>query len=337
MRAEYKAKIENRKRTPLQDVLPLDCPFSIQVDVADVCNMKCNFCFHSDAEAIRRYNVRFGIMKMDVYQKVIDDIQSGWGSDAPIKKLRLFAHGEPLLNKQIIEMIAYARNANVAEIIELTTNGTILNHDFCLKAAKAGLGIINISVNGINAEQYERQCGYKMDWEKFVDGIRDLYNHKEGCRVFIKLSDIGYSEDEKRKFLETFGEICDQIFIEGISSTLWQDTDVESKIPKNDKGIYGQEILRKKVCTTIFTTMVINSFGQAKLCCSDWKNERIVGDTKNKSVNEIWNGKPLNDMRIAFLKGMRDSIPMCKNCESPEITTTDNVDDYMEELLKRIN
>ncbi len=334
MKAEIKPKIEDRKRVPLQDVLPLKVPFSIQIDIADACNMKCNFCFHSDIASIKKNNVRFGLMKIDVFKKIIDDIKTEWKGEK-IKKIRLFAHGEPLLNKNICEMTRYVKDAGVAEIIELTTNGTLFNKEFNESIADSGMGIINISVNGISSEQYKKQCDYDMNWDSFVDGIRDLYNHRGGCRIFIKLSDIGYSTEEKSQFYNTFGDICDQIFIENISSSLWQDTDVHTKIIKNEKGLYGQDIVRKKVCTSIFTTMVINSQGKAKLCCTDWKNEIIIGDTLKESIKEIWESEVLKKIRIRFLEGGRDSMMICKECESPEITTPDNIDNYMKDILGR--
>lgn len=111
MKATIQAKINNRKRVPLQEVIPLKYPFSIQIDIADACNMLCNFCFHSDLDAIKEAQVKFGLMKYEVFQKIIDDIAKCWGREKEIKKLRLFALGEPLLNKDLIKMISYAKKS----------------------------------------------------------------------------------------------------------------------------------------------------------------------------------------------------------------------------------
>ncbi len=62
MSAIRRAKIYARERTPLQEVLPLSAPFAIQIDVCSACNLKCNFCFHSDMETIKKSNVTFGAM-----------------------------------------------------------------------------------------------------------------------------------------------------------------------------------------------------------------------------------------------------------------------------------
>lgn len=80
MAAEYAPKFNIEERIPLQDVIPLDIPFSVQIDVASVCNMKCNFCFHSDLEAMKKYNLKVGIMKFDLFKKIIDDMKKEWWS-----------------------------------------------------------------------------------------------------------------------------------------------------------------------------------------------------------------------------------------------------------------
>ena len=43
----------------------------------------------------------------------------------------------------------------------------------------AGLDRINISVEGINAEQYRDFSGHKMDYQQFVDNIAFFYDHKK--------------------------------------------------------------------------------------------------------------------------------------------------------------
>ena len=48
MKAVKMAKIYARPRQPLEKVIPLDAPFSVQLDICSACNLKCSFCFHSD-------------------------------------------------------------------------------------------------------------------------------------------------------------------------------------------------------------------------------------------------------------------------------------------------
>ena len=67
MSAIRRAKIYARERTPLEEVIPLQAPFSVQVDICSACNMKCNFCFHSDTGTIKKTGIKFGAMSLELF------------------------------------------------------------------------------------------------------------------------------------------------------------------------------------------------------------------------------------------------------------------------------
>jgi MoaA/NifB/PqqE/SkfB family radical SAM enzyme len=334
MNAIKRGKIYSRQRVNLESVIPLKVPYSIQIDICSVCNLRCRFCVHSDTDAVKKAGVRFGMMSYELFTAIIDDMRKSWMGEK-VKKLRLFQIGEPLLHPDICRMIKYAKEADVAENIELTTNGTRLKPSMNIGLVEAGLDILNISVNGINEKQYREVCDYDIDFDDYVKNIEHFYQNRGPCKLFIKYGDIGYTE-EKEEFYRIFGSICDEIFVEAISATMWQDTDVDKKVKNLHKGLYGQELGDKKVCPFLFTTMIINDQGIAHLCCIDWKNEIVLGDLKKESIGNIWNGEKLRQFQITHLKKMKDSIPLCRNCESLSGNNIDDIDDYAEELLERI-
>lgn len=335
MGAVKRGKIYARERVNLGEVVPLEAPFSVQVDICSVCNLRCNFCFHSDSEAIKKAGIRFGLMSYELFTKIIDDMKTVWGQKG-IKKLRLFKIGEPLLNPRVCDMVRYAKEAGVAECIEITTNGLLLDHEMSKGLIDAGLDIMNISVNGINEKQYKDTCSANVNFEEFRENVRYFYEHKKSCEFFIKYSDIGYAEEEKEEFYRLFEDICDEIFVEVISGTLWQDTNIEHNTKDTRKGIYGQELKPKEVCPFLFTTMVINDQGIVHLCCVDWKSEYILGDLSRESVADIWNGQTLIKFQRLHLNKKRNTIKICKNCESLMGSTIDDIDEYAEEIEKRL-
>lgn len=335
MSAIKRAKIYSRERTALEKVVPLAAPFSVQIDVCSACNLKCEFCFHSDNEAIKRAGVKFGVMSFELFKRIIDDMGKSWGK-GKVKKLRLFKVGEPLMNQDICKMVKYAKEAEVAECIEITTNGTLLDEKMSLGLIEAGLDILNISVNGINEKQYKETCQYEIDFKEYFAKIKFFFDHKKNCKVFVKYSDIGYTEEEKQSFYDMFRTACDEMFVETISATLWQDTNVNEKIDNAHKGTYGQELKKKQVCPFLFTTMVINDRGMAHLCCADWKSEYVLGDLTVENIGDIWNGKKLREYQRLHLQMQKDKIPLCRECESLSANTTDDIDDYAEEILTRI-
>ncbi len=335
MKAVKMAKIYARPRQRLEQVVPLEAPFSVQLDVCSACNMKCSFCFHSDLEAIEREHVRFGMMDYALFTKIIDDMRAGWGR-AKVKKLRLFKVGEPLLNPNLCKMVEYAKKSEVAECIEITTNGTLLDKEMSYGLIKAGVDILNISVNGINERQYENTCQYKMDFQRFRDNIAFFYENRKDCKLYIKYSDIGYSKDEKDSFYQLFGDICDSIFVENILSDLWQETKAGKEVVNTGSSMYGEKMKDKNVCPFLFTTMVINDKGVVHLCCVDWMSRYILGDLKKENICDIWNGGGVREYQKMHLSNKKNSIEICKNCVSLSGSTIDDIDDYAEIILERI-
>ena len=70
-------------------------------------------------------------MKFDLYKKCIDELAL-FGDQ--LKVLRFVGMGEPLLHKNIAEMVAYAVSRNVALRVELLTNGSLLTRQMSDKS-----------------------------------------------------------------------------------------------------------------------------------------------------------------------------------------------------------
>ena len=95
MKAEFKPRINLEGRTPLETVIPLHTPYVVFVDPASACNFNCKFCPTGHRDLIDDTGRYQGVMKLDVFKKVIDDLQE---FDRPIKVLRMYKDGEPFLN-----------------------------------------------------------------------------------------------------------------------------------------------------------------------------------------------------------------------------------------------
>ncbi|MBH0183301.1 MAG: radical SAM protein, partial [Nitrospira sp.] len=151
MKAQIKPRINLENRTPLQDVIPLETPFIVFIDPSSSCNFQCTFCPTGDRDLIKETGRFQGVMNFDLYRKLIDDLASFPQS---IKVLRLYKDGEPLLNKRLADMIAYAKRSGHVPYIDTTTNGALIDPSRMGPLIEAGLDKVNISVYGMRPEQY---------------------------------------------------------------------------------------------------------------------------------------------------------------------------------------
>ena len=323
MKAEIKKRIEDdTKRVQLEDVLPLATPYVIMIDPSSACNHSCRFCPTGDDDLIQKSGRYVGALEFDLYKKIIDDIQQ---FDNPVKVLRLYKVGEPLVNSRFAEMVAYARANSKIQKIETTTNGLSLNPELNRKIIEAGMSQINISVNGVNEEKIHYYTRTKLDFKKYVENIKDLYENKGDCEIYIKAIKQNLTQDEQKEFFDIFGNMADRIFLENISPA-WPEFEFDGIPMEFEAGHYGQEINERQVCPFLFYVMVINSDGLVSTCVQDWKQKMIVGDTSRESVKNIWLGDDLKKYRLDHLSGNKNIYSACQNCLVMSHGVLDNID-----------
>jgi MoaA/NifB/PqqE/SkfB family radical SAM enzyme len=333
MKAQIKPRIDLVNRTKLETVIPLSVPFIINIDPSDICNFQCKFCPTGNRKLMKNTPGRnHGNMDFELYKKIINDICE---FEKPIKVLRLYKDGEPLQNPKFAEMVKYAKEKNCSERIDTTINASLLTHKKNIEIIDAGLDRINISVEGINVKQYMEFSNYKVDFEKFVNNIRHLYVNKKSCEIIIKTNGDILSEEDKSKFYEIFGDIADGVYIEHIMSC-WPEFELKGIAVNQELGIYGQKIKEVSVCPYVFYSFSINSDGTASACFLDWSRKLIVGDTRIESVKNIWLGEKIKEYQKMFLMKKRKHHQVCGNCGQMSHGMPDDIDQYSEILLSKI-
>lgn len=333
MKAKYEPRIDLVNRTKLETVIPLDTPLTVFVDPSDACNFKCCFCPTSDRDLMKTVGRPWKQLPFDLFTKIADDMAA---FPNKVEVLRLYKDGEPLLNKRLVDMIKYAKDVGASNRVDTTTNASLLTKEKGKAMADAGLDRINISVYGVNNEHYKNFSGVKLEFERVLGNIRDFYEVRGNCEMLVKINGDTLSPKEKQQFLDDFGDHTDKIYIEHIMSC-WPEFDLRGVEANSNKGIYGQEIKEVNACSYPFYSISINSDGLVSLCFLDWGRKLTVGDVKEQTVQEIWNGKSMRAYRKMFLEGKRKQHQTCGNCGQMTHGQPDNIDPFKEELLSRLN
>lgn len=328
--AKIQPRIASSTKGTLQNVVPLATPYSAHIDICSICNFRCTFCFQSDKKALKEKGIKLGLMEMKLFKKIVDDL--GEFKDK-LRKIKIGNLGEPTLHPQLVEMISYINSKNIADVIEVFTHGAQLNPKLNLALVEAGLKRINISVEGINAEAYKKVAGVNIDMDEFVGNIKHLYDNRKQLAMYVKIVDVGMSEDDKQNFYNMFGNICDEIFIENVVPQ-WPIT---NKFAIDMTGMYGQKINKYKyVCPFPFMYLHFNFDGSVSGCTLDWSKEVLIGDVTKQSAVEIWNGDQLKKLQIKMLEKKRDQISVCDKCLAPMVCCMDDLDDEAEKILNKI-
>lgn len=327
-----------KDRKPLQELLPLESPLVLFIDPSDECCLKCSFCPTGDNDLMIKAHRPLIQMDFNLYKSIIDSLQQ---FKTNVKVLRLYSHGEPLMNKNFSNMVKYAKASGKVDSVDTTTNGLMLHPKRNLEIIESGIDRINISINGVSKEQYKSFTKTDVNFKKLVSNIEHLYHNRKQCYIFIKINGDTISLDDEKEFLKIFEPIADAVAIER-SLSCWNGFEAKGFTKKEDGvGIYGQKIEGEAlVCPYSMYSIAVHSDGVVSLCFLDWNRKLRIGNVKDKSIYDIWNGNDLRYARIAMLTGHRKYHSVCRNCDQLKGGMPSNIDEYRKDLLikyKEIN
>ncbi len=326
-------KSTTEKRQILGELIPLDTPFTCSVGVTNVCNFKCKYCPQSVSpeDKVNR------MMPWDIYQKTVDDLM---GFPKRVKVLMLCGLGEPLLHPNIAQMVAYAKEKQVAETVRIITNGSCLTHELSDQLIDARLDHLKISIQGLDDDGYQRMSQAKGQFSKILDNISYFFQHKKNTIVNVKIvSDALRNEEEKARFYSIFDDICDVINIEHISQ--YQElVDYSKFMGEEFVSQVGNEEGINNICQAPFYFLAVFPDGEIVPChyiTFESYKKISFGNVASTNLAELWNSERLNRFRLKLLRDERNTMPVCANCHffQAECHPEDNIDKYANLLIEK--
>ena len=121
----------------------------LRVSVTDKCNLRCRYCMPQ--EGITRL-AHDDILRLEEWARIIRIMQ-----ELGITKVR-FTGGEPLVRKNLIQLIKDVHALDGISQIAMTTNGILLGEQ-AADLREAGLTHVNISLDTLNPEHYNSLTG----------------------------------------------------------------------------------------------------------------------------------------------------------------------------------
>ena len=333
--AEYRQWREIN-RVMLHDVVPLDTPYNVEAEISSFCNARCIYCAHSV-----KHGQYEGNMTEELFDKILFDM-----SEFPkkIKKLNLFGFGESLCHPKFPEMAAKAKKAGVADAIEFTTNGLLITREKADDILAAGIDTIRISMQGINSEMYWKMCRVKMDFDRFIDNLKYLYDHRGKTKIRIKIADIALKgiPDGEQKFIDCAGGVADSVYVEHIlpiyDGVKYDEIDEGIKRDTINGRMHVKQTKVNKVCHRAFYRLRVRANGDVTAMCCDATRDVKYGNIYDSSLKNIWQGDVHKNFLKMQLEGKRFFHQYCKDCVMPNdiASEADVLDPWAEEILGRM-
>lgn len=321
-------------RVKLAEVVPLKTPYSVFVFPTNFCNFKCKYCGHSLGfkEMKEKYNFVPEHMEMSTFYKIVDQLKE---FPDKIKMISLTGQGEPLLNKNIAEMIAQLKKAGVTDRIEIISNGSLLRSELSDAIIDAGLDVLRISLQGLSSEKYKKVCGANVKFDEYMDNIRYFYKNRKNTKLYVKVIDVALDEGEEEQFYKLFKDCSDRMYVERMLPTY--DGVEMTKDMKIEYDRYGGKVERvNKVCPFPFYMLGIFPNGDVEPCETIYK-PLVLGNVNNGNLVEMWNSRAMREFCCMQLAGKRWDNKWCSICCAPNDVShqEDFLDDSAENLLSK--
>lgn len=317
MSAEIKP-IADLDRVKLADAIPVDTPFALYLFHTNVCNFKCVYCAHSlGFEGMKKeYNFVPEVMSMDVFDRTLEQMKA---FPNKFKFVSFTGQGEPLTNKKLPELVARMKEAEVADTLEVITNGALLKPEMSTALIEAGINRVKISLQGVTSQAFKKFSGVDIDFEQYVENIRFFYERKGDTQLFIKVMNEALEPGEDEKFYKIFGDITDRMHIE-TCRPVYPGVDYNEKVGEESMEMdrFGRAHEKRHVCPLAFFHLVVWPNGDVVPCDTILKPV-VLGNVKEDLLTNMWNGPIHHDFCAMQLKGERMTAnKQCAQCIAPD-------------------
>jgi radical SAM protein with 4Fe4S-binding SPASM domain len=245
-------------------------PAEVEISESGTCNRTCSFCPRSAPG----FEDKKEFLKTELFEKLCKELSGVLYSGT----IRFSGFVEPLLDKNIFNLISIARKYLKNSNIEMVTNGDVLNVSRLKKLIESGLNTLLISVydGKAAAATFQEMCE-EANLKEHQYVIRHRYLPSE--------QDFGITMSNRAGMMKNAGY----------------------KIDPLQKSLTDP-------CYYPHYTFFMDYNGDVLMCPHDWGKKKILGNLNNEDFMSIWTASVAIIARKNLNKGNRNFSP-CNVCD----------------------
>lgn len=304
-------------------------PVIYNIETTNACNMRCEMCPRTTM--MTRH---IETMDMDTYRKIVgqiapftpeqwrvwqDWVAENYGIPARDmsenhfflyiipKVIVLHGYGDPLLDKYMPERVRLLTEKGIPSYF--SCNPANIDIDRTLETFENGLGYIKYSIEATDDTLHKEVRGSASNFTESYRKIIQLLElkKKRGYATTIVITMLNLNKpwqaEEFRKLEEAFKGLDVYIYLKS------QDQQWYENKKQPTASIHWQEF-----CQFPWSSMTIKSNGEAAECVEDFNNEIILGNVKDESLTDIWNGGKYRKFREDHFN-MTPGIKCTEQCD----------------------
>ncbi|MZP29461.1 radical SAM protein [Heliobacterium undosum] len=277
----------------MTDSVPAPSVFAIETVLG--CDLRCPECALG-GERIERPR---GMMSLQDFRVIADKIRPY------ARYVYLHLWGEPMLNREIFSMVAYA--AQFAKT-NISTNGNVMTGQMAEALIASGVDDIILSIDGTTQEVYGHyRVGGKAERALAALELLQEANRRLGRKANIIPQFIVFEHNQHE--MEAFRDVCDRLGLRPSFKAPYIRSGLRvrpSTLPQFCRPRYPDlEALKKAMAGCSNPREVFNILldGTVTLCCHDYNGFIRFGNIFEQDVLEIWRSESYNQTRQAIGDG----------------------------------
>jgi radical SAM protein with 4Fe4S-binding SPASM domain len=219
-----------------------------------------------------------------------------------------FAGGEPLLHRQLSQMVALCHG--LGKRTELATNATLLTRRRGQELMAAGLDTLVISLDAASAETYER-IRRGGSFTRTCANVEAFLRHKiaTDAPVWVVIQMVLLPENAHE--------------VEALFRRWRRHPGVDAVRVKADEvnvasiqsGQASPRRTRRHCHFPWLGPLMVRHDGRVYPCCHAWQDEP-VGRIGHGNVRDLWNSQAMARLRQAHRQGDLSAYPACQRCQA---------------------
>ncbi len=278
-------------------------PEMIHLVITNVCNISCRHCAWPVVKKTEGFTPAY--LDFDLYKRIVQEFKGH-----PDAVLRFTCDGEPLMHKQVVEMVRYGKENGISPIT-MNTNGILLDPERSREILDAGMDLIEISINAFDRTSYHNLR--KSDsYDRVMDNIMGLLEiRKKGnyeTKIMVSIVEMDDNRKDLRSFNSFWGERVDKVIVRRPTSYRGLVNGISEEEPEVERW----------PCYVLWKRLTITADGRARFCFNDWLNQSVIFDLKKGdiSIGEIWQSEKYKSLRNLHLERRFAEIPYCAECNT---------------------
>lgn len=289
---------ENPKRQVLNRY-----PIHLDIEATNQCNLKCSMCprTHMLAKGIFW---KIGSVAFDDFKRLVQG-----GSGKGLRSLKLNYYGEPTLHPQLTDMVRYAKEIGLVDVM-FNTNATTLTESLALDILDSGLDQLFFSFDSPYREDFNA-IRKGADYDQVLSNIKrfmTVRNEIGRITPFTRVTMVRMKDNQEQcdALRDLFEPIVDAVAFADYLDHEGQNDPERMLVSQNSTNAF--------CCPQLWQRMFIHPDGECTVCCMDSVRSMRVGNVFKQSVEDIWLGEKYQRIRMLHATGRIDELPTCSRC-----------------------